>query len=215
MTQPSRGKSFNWVTPAAILATALLLGGCSALRPSTAAPPNLYALDDSGATPRPITPNHPNAGKTTLIVSPTRAAAGFDSQRIMYLREPHKLEYFSQNEWVDTPARMLGPLMVRAIEAKEVFRAVALSAGTSTGELRLDTEIIRLQQDFQSKPSQVRFTLRAYLVDDTSRRVLAWREFDSSVPASHDDPYGGVIAANEAVQRVLQSLSIFVTEGKP
>ena len=92
---------------------------------------------------------------------------------------------------------------------------MVLAAGSSTGDLRLDTDIIRLQQDFRTQPSQVRFTLRATLVDDKTRRVLTWREFDSSVAALRDDPYGGVIAANMAVQHVLQALSTFLTEGQP
>jgi cholesterol transport system auxiliary component len=55
----------------------------------------------------------------------------------------------------------------------------------------------------------VRFTLRAYVVDNTTRRVLAWRVFDESVTAASDDPYGGVVAANRAVQSVLGQLAGF------
>jgi cholesterol transport system auxiliary component len=58
----------------------------------------------------------------------------------------------------------------------------------------------------------VRFTLRAYIVDNTTRRVLAWREFDETVPAASEDPYGGVVAANSAVQTVLENLSAFCAE---
>jgi cholesterol transport system auxiliary component len=58
-----------------------------------------------------------------------------------------------------------------------------LAPTASSADLRLDTEILRLQQDFASQPSRVRFTLRAYLVDQTTRRVLAWRVFDEAVAA--------------------------------
>lgn len=106
------------------------------------------------------------------------AGAGFDSARIILVREPHKLEYFAHSEWVDPPARMLGALLVEALAHTGAFRAVVLTPGAAAGDLRLDTEIIRLQHEFQTRPSRVRFTLRAYLVDDKTRRVLAWREFD-------------------------------------
>jgi cholesterol transport system auxiliary component len=82
----------------------------------------------------------------------------------------------------------------------------------ATGDLRLDTEIMRLQQGFGSRPSRVRFTLRAYLVDNRTRRALAWREFDESVAAASEDPYGGVVAANRAVQAALEHLARFCTE---
>jgi cholesterol transport system auxiliary component len=146
------------------------------------------------------------------MVNPPHAAAGFDSQRIIYVRAAHKLEYYAHNEWVDTPARMLAPLIVAAVQTSGIFRAVVLTPSTAAGDLRLDTEIMRLQHDVGRQPSRVRFTLRAYIVDTATRRVLAWREFDESVAALSEDPYGGVIAANRAVQIVLQNLSTFCTE---
>ncbi|MBK7989227.1 MAG: membrane integrity-associated transporter subunit PqiC [Comamonadaceae bacterium] len=157
-------------------------------------------------------PSGSNASTRTLIINPPQAAAGFDSPRIIYVREPHRLDYFAHSEWVEPPARMLGPLMVAAIERTGAFRAVVLTPGAATGEWRLDTEIIRLQQDFQTTPSRVRFTLRATLVDEGTRRVIAVREFDSSITATRDDPYGGVVAANCAVRGALADLSLFLSE---
>jgi len=197
-------------------AAALLLalaGGCSALRPK-ATQPTFYALDEprveAAAEKRP--PAAQSAAAPTLIVNPPHAAAGFDSRRIIYVREAHQLEYYAHNEWVDTPARMVAPLIVAALENSGTFRAVVLTPSAATGDLRLDTEIIRLQHDFASSPSRVRFTLRAYLVDNTTRRVLARREFDETVAADSDEPYGGVVAANRAVHTVLDQLAGFCTE---
>lgn len=186
----------------------LALGACSVLSPTATPPPAFYALD-SAALPAPV-PARPAA--PTLIIHPPRAAAGFDSQRIIYVRENHKLEYFAHSEWIDPPARMLGPLLVAAIEQTGAFSAVVLTPGAAGGDLRLDTEIVRLQHEFQSSPSRVRFTLRAYLIDDKTRRVLAWRQFEAAVDAASDDPYSGVLAANRAVQTVLQQISAFCAE---
>ena len=107
---------------------------------------------------------------------------------------------------------MLGPLMVASIEQTGAFRAVVMTPGSAGGELRLDTEIVRLQQDFQTPPSRVHFTLRAYLVEEKTRKVVAWRTFEAQVPASSDDPRAGVVAANRAVQTVLEELSQFLVK---
>jgi cholesterol transport system auxiliary component len=147
-----------------------------------------------------------------LIINPPHAAAGFDSQRIIYVREAHKLEYFVHSKWVDPPARMLAPLLAAAVENTGAFRAVVLTPSAAAGDLRLDTEVVRLQHEFQTRPSRVRFTLRAYIVDNTTRRVLAWREFDETAAAASDDPYGGVIAANRAVQAALDNLAAYCAE---
>ena len=56
------------------------------------------------------------------------------------------------------------------------------------------------------------FTLRAYLLNDKTRRVLAWREFDVTEAAASENPYGGVLAANRAAQTLLDQLAQFCAE---
>ena len=185
---------------------ATLAAGCSSLLPKAAPPPAFYTLD--GAALRTDRPQTMGQGPT-LIVSPPHAAAGFDSNRMIYLRQAHHLEYFAHSEWVDTPARMAAPLMVAALQRSVALRAVLLAPGSAAGDLRLDTEILRLQHEFTSTPSRVRLTLRATLVDSATRRVLAWREFDHVALAASEDAYGGVVAAHAAWQAVLASLVVF------
>lgn len=186
----------------------MALGACGTLRPAATPHPAFYSLDGT----RGAAPAEAPAAAPTLIINPPHSAAGFDSPRIIYVRETHKLEYFAHSEWVDPPARMLAPLLVAAIEGTGAFRAVVLTPSAAAGDLRLDTEIVRLQHEFLTRPSRVRFTLRAHLVDDKTRRVLAWREFDAAVPAASEDPYGGVVAANRAVRTVLENLAVFCAE---
>lgn len=191
-----------------------LATACGALRQTATPPPGFYSLDGARLEARAPTASRAtlSVDGPTLIVNPPHAASGFDSQRIIYVREAHKLEYFAQSEWVDTPARMLAPLIVSAVETSGAFRAVLLTPSAAAGDLRLDAEITRLQHDFSSQPSRVHFTLRANIVDNKTRRVLALREFDETVAAENETPYGGVIAANRAVQAVLEQLARFCAE---
>lgn len=190
----------------------IAVGACNTLRPVETPHPVFYSLEGMrGAAPAAI-PTASPATAPTLLINPPHAAAGFDSAHIVYVRETHKLEYFAHSEWIDPPARMLVSLLVAAVGNAGAFRAVVQTPSAAGGDLRLDTEIIRLQHEFQTQPSRVRFTLRAYLVDDKTRRVLAWREFEAAVPAASEDPYGGVVAANRAVQTVLENLAVFCAE---
>jgi len=207
MSKPSTAHHSRYLAAGLCLLT---LGACGALRPEAApSHPAYYALDIP-QYPAPIIVATTTA--PTLTVNPPHAAAGFDSARIIYVRETHKPEYFAHSAWIDPPARMLAPLLVAAIEHTGAFRAVVQKPGTATGDLRLDTEIIRLQQDFRTAPSRAHFTLRAYLVEEKTRRVIAWREFDATVPVTSEDPYGGVVAANQAVRIVLARLATFCAE---
>ena len=205
--ESTRARPFQIAGAAVLLA---LVAGCSALAPKGSEEPAFYSLDKvSGDAAPPRRAAAIGAAAPTLIVSPSHAASGFNSQRIIYIREAHRLEYYARSEWVDTPARMLAPQIVAALENSGRFRAVVLTPSAAAGDLRLDTEIVRLQHELASVPSRVRFTLRATLVDNRTRQVLAWQQFDESVNSASENPYGAVVAANQAVQTVLDQLANF------
>lgn len=185
------------------------LSACTALSPKNTVHPAFYALVGTQTTGAAPSKAPSQTALPTLVINPSSAASGFDSPRIIYQREEFKLEYFAHSEWIDPPARMLGPVLVDAIVKTGAFQAVVLTPGAATGDLRLDTDIVRLVHDFTMQPSQVRLTLRATLVDDKTRRVLGWQEFNANIASTRDGPYGGVVAANLAVQKVALELADF------
>jgi cholesterol transport system auxiliary component len=190
----------------------LALCACGSLRPSTTPLPTFYTLDGKvGASDKSLPASVPPTAPT-LIISPPQVAAGFDSPRILYVREAQHIEYFAYSEWIDSPPRMLAPLLVTALENSGAFRSVMLTPSSAHGDLRLATEIVRLQHEFQTTPSRAHFTLRATITDAATQRVLGWREFDETKEATSEDAYGGVMAANRAVQSVLQQLAQFCAE---
>ncbi|WP_088278655.1 ABC-type transport auxiliary lipoprotein family protein [Ideonella sp. A 288] len=188
------------------LLVAALATGCAGMLPKPPpAPPAFYALDSAPALSAGAAALTARTA-ATLVVDRPHAAAGFDSSRIVYQRAAHRLETYAHSEWVDAPARMLAPLLVSALQRSGGFGHVVSAPTPASGDLRLDTEVVQLTQVFGAGPSQIRLTLRATLVDQATRRVLAWREFDVTEPAPSDDAPGGVAAANRAVQAVLQAL---------
>jgi len=196
------------IRPALLAMLALPLLSCGFLSPKPASMTSFYVLD--GAATADIRPKRPlDTRQPILLVSPPQAAAGFDGARMAYLREPHKLEYFAHSEWISSPAHMLAPMIVTAITGGGGFAAVVPTPSAASGDLTLDIEILRLQQEFMSSPSRVRFTLRATMVDNVTGQVLASRELDQTAEAATDDPYGGVVAADVAVQAALVQLAEF------
>lgn len=190
--------------------SALLAGCTGGLLPTPPAPPALFTLDDPRAAATAA--RAPLAGAPVLLVLAPRPAAGYDGSAMVYQRAPQQLERFAFHAWVEPPAQMLAPLLVRALQDSGAFRAVLLAPSAAAGAWRLETELIRLHQDFGPRPSQVRLTLRAVLLDSNSREVIAWREFDQTVPAASDDPAGGVAAARQAAQQLAAALAAFCTE---
>ncbi len=194
------------------------LNGCGSLLPKAPIQPMLYILDGAAINSlaainsSSTAAKQPPANALTLTVSTPIAAAGFSGTYIVYQRNAHELERFALSQWVDTPVQMLAPLIVRAAESSGAFRSVVRGSTAAMSDFRLDTELVRLQQEFASNPSRTRLTLRAVLVNTATRRVVASREFDASVAAPSDDPRGGVVAANEVANRVLAELAKFCAD---
>lgn len=186
------------------LTFATLLTGCTGLQAPQVESTHLYVLDA-----RPAINTAQLKRDLVLAVSMPRARPGFDTPRMAYLRQPYELDYFAVNRWADTPSRMLGPLLAQAVEQTGSFRAIVQTPGLVPPDIRLDTELIRLQQDFRTQPSRIQLTLRAQLIDVVGKRVIAVKTFDETENAASDDAYGGVIAANRVVQRVLSQLADF------
>lgn len=193
------------------VACALAIAGCTGLRTTETESIHTYLLEakfDQAEQAKSV--------PLTLLVSPPRAAPGYDTARMAFVRKPILLEYFAKNRWAEAPAKMLGPLLVSALEQRTNFRAVVPAGGMVKGDMRLDTELILLQQEFTTLPSRIHLRLRAQLIEQASHRVVATRVFEIFEVAPSDDPYGGVAAANRALARLFTQLADFsATSGPP
>jgi cholesterol transport system auxiliary component len=182
-----------------------LVAGCAPFQQAPQQSPSLHVLQP-GALPAMAA----RRSDLTLEVGVPRAAPGFDTPRIAYVERPYAIDYYSRSEWADTPARMLGPLLAAAFERSGAFRAVVLAPTSALAELRVDVELVRLQQDFTIKPSRADLALRVQVVDARARHVLATLVVEETEPAATQDAYGGVAATNAALERALERTVAFV-----
>ncbi len=187
---------------------AMLTACTGTLLPKPAAAPARFTLDGGVPSSAPMPPAVA-ASAPALLVAPPRAAPGHDSRYMVYLRRPQALEAFAFHEWVEPPAQMLEPLLVRALQDSGAFRAVLTTPSSAASGWRLETTGLRLQQDFTVRPSQVQIGLRAVLVDTATRQAFAWREFAVSVPSAGDDPVEGAAAARVAAQKIVAEVAAF------
>ncbi|NNF95957.1 MAG: hypothetical protein HKM94_03395 [Halobacteria archaeon] len=142
----------------------------------------------------------------TLLLSSPRAAPGYAGARMAYMEEPHRIDYFAKHRWADSPARMLEPNLMHALEASGLFQAVVRAPTSARFDLRLDTEVLRLVQVFEPTESRVEVAVRISLLDTRQQRVLVSDVLEVTEPAAERTPYSGVIAANRAVDRLLEEL---------
>jgi len=194
---------------AAVCVLAALLAGCGNLFGPPPTTPHFWSLD-APAPPASAPAPAPRASAPVLIVAKPRAAAGFDTDRIVYVREEHRLEPYADNQWIDAPQRMIAPLIADSLARTGAFAAVLATPSPANGQWELDTEIVRLQHEVAAQ--RVRFTLRATLVDRPLRTAVVAREFDAVAPTPSTNPAGAVAAANVAVADVLRQLTAFCVD---
>lgn len=193
----------------ALISLGAMLTACGGLLPQPPEAPRTYLLapelpGHSGSVPLAAPRQRPS-----LRVSTPRAEPGYDSRRMAYLEQDYRLDSFAEHEWVAAPATMLAPLLAQALRDSGAFATVSEDDQGIDTDLRLDTVIEALYQDFRSRPSQARVQLRVRLVDPAARRILATQVFSDTQPTRTDDPYGGVIAINQALGRLLPRIADF------
>ena len=186
------------------LLAAITLAGCL-LPQDNSPPPQTYLLEGGAFSP----PTARRSSGKTLLVAVPKAAPGFDSNRIAYTKEPLKLDYYSNSVWSDTPAKMLLPIMVRAFEGTGAFKAVIAPPAPTLADMRVDVDVIRLQQEFMTQPSRVRLMTRIKVVDLKSGHVLGTQVFEAVEPAPSENANGAARATNAAVRKVLDQMVRF------
>jgi len=192
-----------------VLVAAAFLAACAGLpgggRPAAA--DHVYVLD---AVPHNVARREPTG--VVLIVRPAQAPPGYDTERMIYMTREHELGAFAHSRWAEAPARMLGPILFQGLQQTGAFASVIAGPTTASGNVQLETELVRLQHEFLERPSRVRIVLRAALVDTATSKLIASRRFEDTEPADQDTPYGGVLAANRLVARVLARIAQFSAE---
>lgn len=165
---------------------------------------NIYSLESFGSHRMLERSNH------SLLVSPTEAMSGYQTEQMFYVQKPFELTAFAHNAWISSPANMVYPLILESLEKSGYFFAVASGPYVDKSEYRLDTQLIELQQSFLVKPSVIHLVVRAMITHIADNRIVASRVFHEQIRCPMDTPYGGVIAANQASKKLTHALSNFV-----
>ncbi len=184
-----------------LLAACLMLSACSPVKLPVK---NQYQLTNfsTKSYSRP-------AGKLSILVSRPEAAAGYQTNQMLYMDKPYQLMPFVHNSWTDAPAGMLFPLVVQSLQRSGYFYAVASSPYAEHADYRLDMQLLKLQQNFLVKPSRIELSVKVTLTNTNNSQVIGSRIFDETVSCPTPTPYGGVVAANQAVKNLTANITAF------
>jgi cholesterol transport system auxiliary component len=163
-----------------------------------------YKLDNPQTARLTHRPTH-----QTLLVSKPLAASGYNDTDMRYVIKPYELASFAKNVWVAPPAEMLQTVLLESLQNSGYFFAVVRAPFSGNTTRRLDTQILSLKQNFLKKPSYVDVVIKADLVNEKTNRLIRSKRFEAHLKAPEDSPYGGVLAANKAVNQIMKQIVRF------
>lgn len=183
---------------AAVLLLIWLLAACAPFNRPVTPSTRLYLLERAVGGQELKLPRHP--GCRLLLVEGLRAAPGYRSSRMVYRREAHRLDFFAYHRWADTPAEMLHPLLLGAIETSGLCAGVTGPTTPVAADHRLEVELLVLQQEIADAGGRVSLEVRMRLYGRGC--LLGTGRFREEERAAAD-PGSGAEAANRAAGRMV------------
>ena len=183
----------------AAIAFPLLLGGCISVFPKTA-PVQMYRFGDPTPAPAASAPAAaPAAAPVTVLKGPIAFPPASGGDRILTVTGSEDA-YVGGARWVAPAASLFDEALLKAFDAPGAPRLVARGEPlTAPSLLRLD---VRSFEARYPGPT-VRVQVRATLIRNADRALIAEKMFDTQVPAG-DNRQGPIVAAfDQAVGQVL------------
>jgi cholesterol transport system auxiliary component len=148
----------------------------------------------------------------TLLVLEPETTPAYATTQMAYSTQAYQIAYFTKNDWAETPSQMIQPLIVQTLRNTRYFSEVLSPPDFGRHTFVLRSEILELKQDFTSEPAMLQLAMRISLSRDATNQVVATKELSVSQPMAERTPYAGVVAANEALPKLLRGLAEFVVE---
>jgi cholesterol transport system auxiliary component len=151
-------------------------------------------------------------GQSSLFVSPPEALRGYDGIKMNYSTQAFEVKSFAHHAWLGAPALMIQPLLTQSLQSSGYFKAVSSGIYSDKTDYRLDSQLLMLQQNFMTKPSRVFLVMKLVFNDTRNNQVIASKIFQYRIPCPQETPYGGVLAANQAVKQFTADAVKFVAQ---
>ena len=177
------------------------LSSCSLLSPNQSEPTTFYILQ--APSPPVVKSSH---YQKTLLVTKMQADNFYNTTQMAYTTQPYQIAYFAYHRWADTPANMLQSQMMEALKSTRRFQVVGTFSPGVRYDYILNTQLLEIQQVFSPQASFVHLRVNAQWVNAASHRVIATKQFSVIEKAPQRTPYGGAIAANQAMDKMLRQL---------
>ena len=153
--------------------------------------------------------------KNAIIIklAPIRASRAFGGTAILYSKTQYDQNSYAYSRWSDAPVRLLHIFFQAALEENGRFGVVISSTSASKADFLLESTLYDFSQHiYGDDTSDGVVRIRFYLVDNTTKKVTATKEFVSKVQVSTLNARGAAVALNKAAINVARDLTRWLVE---
>lgn len=196
------------LTRSALLCAALLVAGCSGFRSGATAPVTWLLSAPATTTPAaaPLT-------AVTLRVERPVAPPGFDTERILVVREPRVLEHYAGSRWAGPLPDVLTVLLVDTLRASSAFTSVHDASAALQSDYSLRATVRHFEADSTAGGAPVvRVVLDVTLARRSDRSVLASWTAEGRATADAERMRAVVAAFDAANAAALRDIAARVVE---
>jgi ABC-type uncharacterized transport system auxiliary subunit len=175
-----------------IATTMLIAAGCGSSQQT-----HYYALALPPGRP-PMTPGH-----GVLSVEELAVAAAYDDQRIVYRKDPYRLDYYEYHQWSAAPSLAISDYVRDALEQSGLFARVSDQRSPDT-TLVLRGRIAAFEEvDLSATEWVGRVDLELYLEDPKTSKVVWSKRFREQRPLTVRHPSGLARALSAALAQIM------------
>lgn len=190
-----------------LLMTVLSLSACSLFGPVQTPDDHRYLINAMPVSFKPV-----KTSSAIVLVAQPEAAYIYNTTGMAYTAKPYQVSYYSQNEWAATPSQMMLPLLAQSLEKTGAFRAVVVAPYLGKTDYTINTQIIRIQQNYiNPQAGYFELVVQVEVVRVATGHTVATRQFSVKEPIGQASPYNGVIAANAAMAKLLLQVGRFAS----
>ncbi|MCU1338118.1 MAG: hypothetical protein JWO19_3699 [Bryobacterales bacterium] len=129
----------------------------------------------------------------SVAVREFSAPAFLNGGPIVYRQSPEQLDFYAYHHWAEDPRRAATSAMMRAMQARGLFRSVDVFDGRGSPECLLTGTLHRLEEVDQGTNVSIVVTLSARLVDLRTGEVI-WQDMSSKTSKLDQRSVSGIVA---------------------
>jgi len=187
-----------------------LLAGCVTQR---IAPADIYTISPEWGNRRAQAEKEKKSPLIIIKLAPVRAIRSLTGTEIIYTDARYGRNSYAYSRWNDTPVRLLQIFFQVILEENGRFGAVVPPTSASKADLLLESTLFDFSHHINDDgTSEGIIKVRFYLIDNTTKRVIATKEFASRVPAPSQKARSAAAALNKAATNVARNLVSWLAE---